>query len=251
MSDLIPRRHLYSVQASHEQRLPFRVRMAQGNADLRHAVAVRTQAYDRHVPGMAKVLQDPEPDDYRDDAVLLIAESKTDGQVLGSIRLLTNSKQALHLEHETRLPTLFHHRRLLEAWRLTVHNCEQGRLVACALYKSLYEISFHACIDHVLVVARRPVDRLYKAMQFKDALNGQKLTLSNTLNLPHGLFYLPVREADALWRSAQCPLYPFMALTRHPDIEIDHAMVHRRFNQATLKTGGARAVSPHFENMPC
>lgn len=112
-------------------------------------------------------------------------------------------------------------------------------MVASALYKSLYEVSFFSGIDYVLVVARHPVDRLYKAMQFKDALDGQKLALSNTLNLPHGLYYLPVREADALWRAAQCPMYPFMALTRHPDIEIDHDVVHRRFHQAAKVNGGA------------
>lgn len=224
-------RHLYSVRAEHTQPLPFRIRMAHSEADLRQAVAVRTQAYGRHVPGMETVLKEPEADDVRDDAILLIAESKSDGQVLGSIRLITNSQQALHLEHEVELPTLFRGHRLLEAWRLTVRNCEQARMVAAALYKSLYEVSFWAGIDYVLVVARRPVDRLYKAMQFKDALGGKKLALSNTLNLPHGLYYLPVREADALWRAAQCPLYPFMALTRHPDIDIDHDVVHRRFHQ--------------------
>ena len=230
LSDFIPRRRLYGVQAQHEQQLPFRIRLVQSETDLKRAVAVRMQAYARCVPGMATVLQEPEPEDYRDDAVLLMAESKTDGQILGSMRLITNVQQALHFGLGTPLPALFYQRRLLAAGRLTVCHSEQSRLVASALYKSLYEISFHARMDHVLVTARHPVDRLYKAMQFKDALNGQKLAQSHTLNLPHGLYYLPVREADTLWRTAQCPLYPFMALTHHPDIEIDHALVHRRFN---------------------
>jgi hypothetical protein len=209
--------------------LPFRVRVARGEADLMRAVAVRTQAYGRHVPGMEAVLKTPEPDDYRHDAILLLAESKEDGQVLGSMRLITNARQPLHLEQDLPLPAKFHGRKLLEAWRLTVRNCAQARMVSAALYKSLYEVSFHGGIDYVLVVARHPVDRIYKSMQFKEALGGQKLPLSNTLNLPHGLYYLPVREADALWRNTPCPLYPFMALTRHPDINIDHAEVRARF----------------------
>jgi N-acyl-L-homoserine lactone synthetase len=239
MTDLFPSSDRpYSVQPEITQPLPFRVRLAESEHDLRQAVAVRTQAYGRHVPGMDQVLKDPEEDDFRDDAILLIAESKQDGQVLGSMRLITNTQQALHLEHELELPRQFQGRRLLEAWRLTVRNCEAGRMVASALYKSLYEVSFHNHIDYVLVVARHPVDRLYRAMQFKEALGGQKVTLSNTLNLPHGLYYLPVREADTLWRAAQCPLYPFMALTKHPDIEIDHDVVRRRFNQVSLVNGG-------------
>jgi hypothetical protein len=86
----------------------------------------------------------------------------------------------------------------------------------------------------VLVVARKPVDRLYKAMQFKDGLQGRKIELSNTLNLPHGLFYLPVREADTLWRDAECPLYAFMALTQHPDIEIDLDEIRGRFEHSNV-----------------
>lgn len=228
----------YSVLAEHTQSLPFRIRLAHSEADLRQAIAVRTEAYGRRVPGMDEVLREPETDDFRDDAVLLVAESKRDGEVLGSMRLITNLQQPLHLEHDIALPLPFQNKKLLEAWRLTVKNSESARMVASALYKSLYEISFYNRIDFVLVVARHPVDRLYKAMQFKDALAGEKFALSNTLNLPHGLYYLPIREADSLWRHADCPMYPFMAMTRHPDIEIDHDLVHRRFHQPSLWKGG-------------
>lgn len=233
----------YSVQVQSVQSLPFRIRLARGEADVLKAVAVRTQAYGRHVPGMEAVLKDPEPDDYRDDAVLLIAESKLDGQVLGSLRLITNLLHPLHLEHDLTLPPQFQGSKLLEAWRLTVRNCEPARMVTAALIKSSYEISFHNGIDHALVVARRPVDRLYTSMHFKDALNGEKFALSNTLNLPHGLYYLPISQADAIWKKAQCPLYPFMALTRHPDIEIDHDIVYRRFHGLAFKNTQEQARS--------
>lgn len=229
---LLPPDRPYSVSPEQTQALPFRIRVASSETDLLQAVALRTQAYGRHVPGMDAVLKAPEPDDYRDDAVLLLAESKSDGQILGSMRLLTNARHPLHLEQEIRLPARFQGRKLLEAWRLTVRHGGEARMVSAALYKSLYEVSFHSGIDDVLVVARHPVDRIYKSMQFKEALGGQKLALSNTLNLPHGLYYLPVREADTLWRTARCPLYPFMALTRHPDIDIDHAAISRRFHEA-------------------
>ncbi len=233
----------YSVHAEATQSLPFRVRLASDERDLRRAIAVRMQAYGRHVPGMEEVLSAPESDDFRSDAVLMLAESKSDGQVLGSMRLLTNIQHPLHLEEELDLPRQFHGRKLLEAWRLTVRPGEAARQVSTALYKALYEVSFHAGIDHVLVVARNPVDRLYRAMQFKDALEGKKIALSNTLFLPHGLYYLPVKEADALWRAAECPMYPFMAQTHHPDIEIDHDVVHRRFHSRDVPLAHGPAVS--------
>jgi hypothetical protein len=222
----------YSVEPQQIQDLPFRVRLAQSEADLQRAVQIRRQAYGRHVPGMEEVLREAEPDDHRADAVLILAEAKDSGDVLGSLRLLTNLSHPLHLEEEVALPARFQGQRLLEAWRLTVRNSQQARMVSAALYKTLYEVSYHCEIDHVFVVARHPVDRLYKAMQFRDALDGHKIALSNTLGIPHGLYYLPVKEADSLWRQARCPLYPFMALTHHPDIDIDHRVVRARFTQA-------------------
>ncbi len=222
----------YSVHAETTQLLPFRVRLACDEADLLKAVAVRAMAYGRRVPGMDDMLSAPEPDDRRSDAVLLMAESKLDGQVLGSMRLITNIHQPLHMEHELTLPSQFHGQVLLEAGRLTVRSTEEARMVSSALYKALYELSFHAGIDTVLVTARSPVDRLYRAMQFKDAFQGRKIALPSVLNLPHGLYYLPVRDADNLWRAAECPMYPFMAQTHHPDIEIDHDVVHARFHDA-------------------
>lgn len=221
------------------QYLPFRIRIAHSNDDIRRAVAVRTQAYGRHVPGMEEVLKDPEPDDDRDDAVLLIAESKEDGQVLGSMRAITNARYPLHLEHELALPAALRGRKLAEAWRLTVLNSEPARMVAPALYKSLYKMCVCSGVDYVLVAARPPVNRIYRAMQFKDALNGEKFALSNTLNIPHGLYYLPIREAFTLWETAKWPLYPFMALTHHPDIEIDFDVVCRRFQSLPAMNGGA------------
>jgi hypothetical protein len=94
-----------------------------------------------------------------------------------------------------------------------------------------------------LITARHPVDKMYRLMQFEDALAGQKLCLSDVSNLPHGLYCLPVRDADARWRKAECPLYPFMAHTRHPDIEIDYDVVHRRFSCLQAMCEGEHRLS--------
>ena len=180
---------------------------------------------------MEEVLAQAEEEDFRGDAAMVVAECKTTGRILGSMRLITNLHEPLLIESMVTLPPQFHSKVLLEAWRLTVRPGTEGRMVTSALYKVLYEACWHARIDHILVVARNPVDRLYRAMQFKDAIDGKKITLSNTLALPHGLYYLPVQEADALWLQAACPLYRFMAGTHHPDIEVDYAEVNRRFHR--------------------
>lgn len=69
-------------------------------------------------------------------------------------------------------------------------------------------------------------------MQFSEVIRGQKILLSNTMGLPHSLYHLPVKEADKRWKQAQCPLYPFMAMTTHPDLELNHHDVLARFLSA-------------------
>lgn len=219
----------YSVDPVRTESLPFRVRLANTDHDLHRLVQLRAAAYGRHVPGMERVLAQPEEDDFRPDVALILAECKTTGEVLGSMRLVTNFQHPLHIETEIELPALFTARNLMEAWRLTVRPGPAGKMVTAALYKVLYEVGYAADVDHVLVVARRPVDRLYQSMQFKEALAGRKIALSNTLGLPHSLYHLPVKDADRLWRQAQCALYPFMAMTVHPDLEVHHHEVTQRF----------------------
>jgi hypothetical protein len=220
--------HPYGVAFEKSEDLPFRVRIANPQEELHRILALRSQAYGRHLPEMAKRLEQAEPDDLRDDAVLLIAESKSGGQLLGSIRLVTNVARPLSIEHETKLPAPFRNRYLLEARRLTVCNGAEGRMTTPALIKAIYEVSFHCGMDIVLITARHPVDRMYRAMQFKDALDGRELLLPDVNNVPHKLYYMEVATADATWRAVNWPFYPFLAKTWHPDIGVDFELAYQR-----------------------
>lgn len=220
----------YSQPAHRTQALPFRVRLAEGQADLEKALRLRSLAYGRHIPALASGLAQAEADDLRTDTLLLLAECHSTGQLLGSLRLINNLHGRLQIEEETRLPARFDGLRLVEARRLTVLPGQAGHMVSTALSKALYEVCFHSEMDEVLITARSPVDKMYRLMQFDDVLGGHPLHLPDVSGLPHGLYALPVRQADARWRQADCPLYGFMARTRHPDIQIDYQAVHRRFS---------------------
>jgi len=181
-------------------------------------IALRATAYSRHVAGVANSLSRAEEDDFRDDALIFMAEDKATGEVIGSLRLIRNRIGPLRIESETPLPHLFRGKHLAEARRLTIVGGAQGRAVSPALSKVLYETCFALGVDHLLITARAPVDRLYRLMRFEDALDGQLLQLPDVGHIPHRLLYLPIQQADAIWRQSQCPLYPFMAQTLHPDI---------------------------------
>lgn len=237
----------YSREAKRVASLPFSIDIATSTKDLEDVLRCRSEAYGRHIPELAKALSTAEPIDLRPDCVLLVARSKSSGLVVGSMRLNCNLVFPLQLEDSLSLPDELRNACLLEARRLTIASGPEGQMVAPALIKAAYEYSFRFGIDHAIVTARRPVDRMYRLMQFSDLLNGQTVPLSDAANLPHSVFIMPIVEADARWRQAHCPMYEFMAETVHPDIHMDHALFARRMTGLHTDRPGLHA--PQVEHI--
>src|SRR5262249_33199364 len=84
--------------------LPLTIRVVANHADLLRAVAVRSDAYGRHVPSLAAKLAEPEPCDLDGSAVVLIADAKNDGSAVGTVRLQLNQRGPLDLERSVDLP---------------------------------------------------------------------------------------------------------------------------------------------------
>lgn len=222
----------YSHAISETQSLPFTVRLASSQGDIEKVCLQRAQAYARHQPDLVSrlTLSRPEPEDLRDDVVILMAESKESGEVVGTLRLQTNLNRPLRFETELPLPERFRGKHLLEAGRMTVRNGPEGRMVLPALVKAAFEISYRTGIDFSLLIGRAPIDRIYHAMQFQDVFDGEKVVTSAQPGVPVTLFYMDITQADARWIAAACPLYAFMAQTLHPDIDIDFERAQRKFN---------------------
>jgi hypothetical protein len=219
----------YSVAVERRESLPFRVRLAESSQDIEKAVEIRAAAYARHVPGLGDALRRPEPDDLRPDALLLIAEGKLDGDVVGSLRLQHNFDRRLRIEGELTLPDVYQGKRLVEVRRLGVGNGTSGKMVMAALVKAAYELCHAASIDYLIFGARQSVASMYRAMHFDDVLNGGTIRLSYADDVPHSIFSLPVRDADRRWRTTGYSLYEFAARTEHPDIQIDYERVSAVF----------------------
>lgn len=219
----------YSVGQERQEMLPFRVRIAESAQDIEGAVEIRAEAYARHVPSIGQALRRPEVDDLRPDVLLLIAESKLDGRVIGSLRLQHNFSRPLRVEGELVLPEIYRDKRLVEVRRLGVGNGTTSRAVTSALLKGLYEMCHAGRIDYLVFGARPSVASMYRAMHFDDVLGGETIALSYAENLPHSIFALPVRDADRRWRTLGYGLYDFMARTDHPDIRIDYERVFAMF----------------------
>lgn len=232
--------HPYTQPVLASQDLPFQVRIAKSPQDIARVCQHRGEAYARHQPDLVQRLSlyEPEADDLRDDIVLVMAESHEDGSIVGSLRLSTNINTPLRFEKEFDLPQRFHQKALAEAGRMVTQNGPGGRMVVPALVKVAYEACFRTGIDALLLIARPPIDRMYKAMQFEDVF-GTRVVTSAQPGVPVTLFFMDTLRFESRLREANCPIYPFLVETHHPDIDIDPEFLRVRFNMPRAQRCGS------------
>jgi len=205
-----------------EERLPFTIRVVRSDAQLEKAVFMRRSAYARHVPALAERLRVPEPYDYDEGSVVLLAESKLDESPLGTMRIQTNRYRRLAIEQSVRLPDWLRERSLAEATRLGIAEGSAGRLVKTMLFKAFFHYCRDAGIDWLVIGARPPLDRQYAALLFHDVIQGGALIpLRHAGDIPHRIMAFEIEAAEARWIEANHPLYDLFCRTRHPDIELD------------------------------
>lgn len=201
---------------------PFTVRVASGRADLDKVVAMRHDAYARHLPpSLIEALQKPEAADMLAGVTLLLAESNVDGSPMGTMRIQTNRFVPLALEQSVQLPSWMDGKVLAEATRLGVDQAHSSRLVKAALFKAYYRYCLASGVDFMVITARSPLDRQYQRMLFKDVVPGAGYQpLAHVFNLPHRVMYLNVKQVRGQWESVQHPMLNFMCYTEHPSLRL-------------------------------
>lgn len=203
--------------------LPVRIRAARGEADFAAVAALRARTYGRHVPSMKAALQQPDALDRHASATVLMAHAKDDGRLVGTMRMQHNTHGPLVIEASTPLPAALQALHLVEAARLCI---EQGApaVVRHALFKALFLHCAQCRVDAIVAVARRPLDRIYERLQFRNALGaGVEVPMKHIGNLPHQLLYLSVAELVHGGLGAEHPMHGFVVRTHHPDIGLPGA----------------------------
>jgi hypothetical protein len=210
------------------ERLPFTVRVVRQEQQLYKAISIRQRAYGRHIPSLGEMLRAPEALDHDPDSVVLLAESRLDGEPLGTMRIQTNRSRPLTLESSVELPEWLQGRSLAEATRLGVTEGRIGRVVKTMLFKAFYQYCIAADIDWLVIGARSPLDRMYQALLFQEVFPGQGyIPLKHAGNLPHRILGFEMETAEARWREAKHPLFDLFVNTIHPDIERSTAVPAR------------------------
>jgi hypothetical protein len=209
------------VPFTQRQRLPFTVRIARSERQIRQAVEIRHAAYARHVPALAERLRAPEPLDRDAGAAVLLAEAKLDGAPLGTMRIETNAARPLAIEQSVALPAWLRRRRLAEATRLGVSAGGIGRVVKVLLFKAFYQYCLQTGIEWMVIGARSPLDRQYESLLFRDVFPGRGFVpLAHAANLPHRILGFDLESAEARWRESAHPLYGLFCRTEHPDVDL-------------------------------
>jgi len=228
-------------QPMREERLPFTVKAVHSDEELRKAIRIRQAAYGRHLPEFASMLGAPEADDHEEGSVVLLAESKLDGSPLGSLRLQSNRYRDLSIEQSVELPEWLRYCNLVEGTRLGISEGRIGRVVKAALIKAFYLYCVESDVDWIVITARKPLDRQYEALLYRDVFpGGEFIPMHHIGNIPHRVMAFEVKSGEARWSEANHPLFEFMCRTHHPDIDV------RAPDRATLPNNAMRL--PEFSN---
>ena len=207
-----------------EERLPFTVSVANNDEKMQKAIDIRQAAYARHMPVLAEKLKKPEPHDYAEGSVILVAESKLDGSPLGSLRIQTNRFGKVPLEHAVPFPDWMSASYVAHMSRLGIHRGVVGRVVRLALIKACILHCIKSEVDYMVLAARSPLDRQYEALLFEDIYPSSGfIPLASAGNVPHRIMATHVKSIERRSREADHQLYPFMFTTHHPDIDIGDA----------------------------
>lgn len=208
-----------SIENLSTENLPFVVRIA-SERDMGKIAALRAATYGKHLPELAGKLRQPEPCDYELGCEVIVAASKMDGSLLGTLRTHTNILKPLPLQASIRLPDSFQGMRMVEATRLCVISHSNSSLVRSALFKALFQYCHAQKVDLIMATGRRPIDRIYDALLFSDVADAGKFyPMAHVNGIPHRVMCLR-SAAQSSWAAAKHPLYRFVYETEHADIDI-------------------------------
>ena len=204
-------------------RLPFRISLAT-RADMDAVARLRTSSYGRHLPELGERLAQSEPADFEAGCEVLVATSKLDGSLLGTLRIHSNVLKPLPLEASVDLSSAYAGSRMAEATRLCIKSSTASSLVRSALFKAFYFYCAEQQVDWMLAVGRRPVDRLYDALLFSDVGEaGRYVPMAHVGNVPHRAMSLATASVEPSWMRAGHALYGFFFLNDHLDIDLSGA----------------------------
>ena len=201
--------------------LSFTLRIASSTRDLRDAAALRAEAYGHHLPAMATTLAEPDLLDHQPGTVVLVCRDKASGAVVGTARIQRNHPQPLLIERSLALPEPIASATRAEITRLAVRPGADP-LLRPMLVKACWLYAVAGQIRWLVIGARsEALIRIYRGLGFADLLaEGERVPLAHAGGLPHRVLGFDILAAERTWHASGHALYPLMAQTWHPDLQL-------------------------------
>ncbi len=216
--------------------LPFKIEVA-SEAQMKGVVQLRAASYGKHLPELGSKLREAEAADFELGCEVLVATSKLDGSVLGTLRTHANVMAPLPLEYSLKLPTEFRNMRMVESTRLCIKGNPGSSLVRTALFKAFHNYCLAQNADWMMATGRRPVDRIYDGLLFRDVGTANHFyPMTFTGGVPHRVMYLAPGQVQSLWTGARHALTEFFFERNHPDIDLSRARDLNRMMWACPET---------------
>jgi hypothetical protein len=219
--DNVVERQLTDVAAAVALELPFTVRIVRTEEHLSKAIEIRALSYGRHFPEVGERFRSPEDADRAAFSLVLLAESKSTGEALGTLRIETNSKGPLAVEGLLPPDSIYSGKTIAFVTRLGVKNGPEASLVKLTLFKALHRYCLACQVDWIVVIARPPMDRQYVKLGFEDVYApGTLIPIRWAESVRMRLLALETISCEREWRTSRNPLYKFMFVDYCPDIAV-------------------------------
>lgn len=195
---------------------PVTVRVARSDEDRARVFALRARG--RSDPGASPVC---DAYDRSPNATLLLAESRFDGEALGTLRILVGDHGPMMIDGLLELPISMKCRSIAEGSRLVVRDGEDAPLVRRMLWKAFHRYCLAAQVQTMLVAARDAAAHEYEGLGFTDVFPDGALFAPRGRELAtHRLMHLGVFEAHEAMLRGRHPLREFFFVERHPEIDL-------------------------------
>lgn len=198
------------------QTLDFTVRPVRTLAELQQVAQLRHAAYGRHrdQQGAAQ----PDRYDFEPHAVVLAAIDKSDGRIVGTIRVVLGDSGPLELDNyvhlaraSTGVPA--------EAARLAIGRTRHRTLVKLALWKAYYRLCMGHGIESMVLAARRPIDDDYTWLDFHDiGVEPLWFVPGASFPDPHRVLMQRLAGLQDKWGQKSHEFFRFNVELVHPDI---------------------------------
>ncbi len=191
------------------------VRVARSEQDRARVFALRARARTDAVAAVSDAY------DRQPNATLLLAESRFDGEALGTLRILAGENGPMMIDAVVALPESMRHQSIAEGSRLVVRESGDPTLVRRMLWKAFHRYCLAAQVQTMLVAARDAAAREYAALGFTDVFPDAPLVALRGRDVAtHRLMRLGVFEAHEAMRHSRHPLREFFFVERHPEIDL-------------------------------